>query len=469
MTEREDTHATSDHGGGSSTEPLINLSSTPTVTSNYNVSSNIPLFKVPETFPSVSSNNRNATSIQSTSKESNANVIAPSTVPLLSQVLKQRPATVFPKKNQAIIFTALEGIPIKEYIVNLGNLIGPKNISFASKISNNRVCIYLSSKECVDSFISQHAGISIGDVYVAARRMITPANRVILSNVSPIIPHEIIENVLKISGLKTVSPVSFVGVGLGMSEYAHIYSFRRQVYIVPDENTELPSSLIIDFEGDAYRIFLSNDDLKCFLCKTTGHISKHCPNVPKQTTAPISVVSTTEERNTDPAVAAATGKNLQTTPHLSIGIKRLASNEPQVSDVEQTTTQPNKSPKPTEHHKSPSRSLQSVPKRKKNTRPDPPEIFEDLKPIFGDQQFLLNFADFQSFLREAKGNSRPKSVARKYTNDLPSLIGMLHDIHPIIQNRALKERCKRLVVSLSKESESSVSMDSSSEISDSPL
>lgn len=55
----------------------------------------------------------------------------------------------FPKKEQAIVTGAIDRIFIKEYIVTIGRIIGLKDIRFTSRLSNGRVCVYLSSKESV--------------------------------------------------------------------------------------------------------------------------------------------------------------------------------------------------------------------------------------------------------------------------------------------------------------------------------
>nr|CAI5843031.1 unnamed protein product [Callosobruchus analis] len=61
-------------------------------------------------------------------------------------------------------------------------------------------------------------------------------------------------------------------------EYSHILSFRRQVYIEPNQSSiNLPESLEIIHDAVTYRIFLSLDSHKCFKCNRQGHIASQCP------------------------------------------------------------------------------------------------------------------------------------------------------------------------------------------------
>ena len=179
----------------------------------------------------------------------------------------------FLTKEQAILFNSLDGIRLQEYIFALGTLIGP-SIIFSLRISNNRICIYLFSKEKVNQFLSEYGSININNVC----RLVLPAQHLLLSKVSPTIPHLTLENNLKNLGLKLVSPITFLKIGVNNPEYNHILSFRRQVYTLPPENIEVPNSMVVTHEDTSYRIFLSLDGLACFECKKSGHIAANCPN-----------------------------------------------------------------------------------------------------------------------------------------------------------------------------------------------
>lgn len=63
----------------------------------------------------------------------------------------------FPTKEQAIIIDSVDGVTIHDYTVAIGRLIGPNNIRFASRISQGRVCLYLSSKEIADKLTDDHS------------------------------------------------------------------------------------------------------------------------------------------------------------------------------------------------------------------------------------------------------------------------------------------------------------------------
>lgn len=190
-----------------------------------------------------------------------------STQQTFANVARKQATDIFPSKEQAILMNSIDGIKIKEYITCIGNIVGPKNVLFASRISNNRVCIYVQTKELVDTIIKNHQTVKIENHEINIRRLITPAKRLILSNVCPSIPHNIIEDNLKLSGLKLVSPINFLRVGMQETEYAHVLSFRRQTYISPDDNQNIPDNILIKYEDIEYRIFISEDIIKCFICK----------------------------------------------------------------------------------------------------------------------------------------------------------------------------------------------------------
>ena len=58
-------------------------------------------------------------------------------------------------------------------------------------------------------------------------------------------------------------------VCFGNEEYDHIVSFRRQLYIHPNDNEKISSSILINLNQTDYRLFLFDDTVICYFCKQT--------------------------------------------------------------------------------------------------------------------------------------------------------------------------------------------------------
>ncbi|CAH1100828.1 unnamed protein product [Psylliodes chrysocephalus] len=101
--------------------------------------------------------------------------------------------------------------------------------------------------------------------------LVTRSKRIIISNVCPSIPNKLIESAIWDLNLQLA--------GIPDKEYNHILSFRRQAYITPTvENIDIQTSVIIPYEGNNYRIFISTDIMQYFICKQSNHIASNCPN-----------------------------------------------------------------------------------------------------------------------------------------------------------------------------------------------
>lgn len=181
-----------------------------------------------------------------------------------------------PKRDQALVFNSIDGVPQKEYILAVGQIVSPKNITFVSRISNNRFCIFLSNKNTLDALMEKTKIIIINDQEIQLRRLINPAKRIIISNVCPSIPNQEILNALKDVDVIPTSQINYIKAGINIEGYEHILSFRRQMYIKHEDTNKLPGSIAINFNGSQFRIFLTDDSITCYTCKSSGHTSKTC-------------------------------------------------------------------------------------------------------------------------------------------------------------------------------------------------
>ena len=181
-----------------------------------------------------------------------------------------------------MVLDAYEDITIN-YIFGVGKVINPTNTRFASRIPNNRICMYFASKSFVDKLTSGNTNILIKDRLLSIRSLIMKIKRVILSNVCPIILHNVISNIFNQMRIRTVSPISFVNVGITEAGFTYILSFFRQVYIHPDDVNKLPGNLQVSYDT-FYRINISTvDTVKCSHCKKEGHLAGYIVSTQSET------------------------------------------------------------------------------------------------------------------------------------------------------------------------------------------
>lgn len=407
-----------------------------------------------------------------------------------SSALKLKNQEIFPKKEQGILLNVIEELKLSDYVIKVGSIVGPRNILFASRISNNRICIYLSDIQLVDKIVEEHSIIVINDREIEIRRLITPARRIVISNVCPSIPHHIIENELRQLGIKTVSPVSCIRAGITGDEYSHVMSFRRQVYTIPTQSEELPSSILIDHENTKYRIYLSDDNLKCYICKAPGHIARQCPSqntrqtptvissitidkpdqIPNQTIEPIIDISPVE------SITEHLAENLINEPNIQDNIWLAAASTSK--RPAETISTPTKTPseellmqldnldetqvtriilgdlqkKPQKSNKKmrKSDSTESLPKLKISMSTESlTSIKESIQPIelpLKEKKILsdLNFDQIADFIENAYGCKDPLSLARQYSENIPGVLQLLEDMQPYLTNRNMKNRCTKL-------------------------
>lgn len=346
---------------------------------------------------------------------------------------------MFPTKEQAVIVDSTEKYQIKDYAQAFAKVINPSDIRFLSRISNNRVCVFVSSKSIAEDLVEKQKCIKINDQTIPIRYLINRNRRIILSNVCPIIPHREIENKLLEYKIEPMSPISFLRAGINEVGFNHILSFRRQMYVSPEDFDRIPERIQINFEDTSYWIYLSSDALTCFQCKQIGHTSNQCPNTKNG--------SNVNQDLEQPLVIEESGINLPfKRPHPPTVSTKSSENTMQIADIDPLSDSDcsQDSSEPLAETISNTKKLRKSPKfDSDNTDWVPIEKLVSTNP-----QFPLNFPQLQSFFENSFGVKDIAPVAEKYTQDTTALICMLKEIIPTVINRSLKNRITRLITKL---------------------
>nr|CAH7719583.1 unnamed protein product [Callosobruchus chinensis] len=389
-----------------------------------------------------------------------------------------QPAHKYPNKEQAIIFNAIDGARIQDYLLQLGPIVNPKNILFCSRISNNRLCVYLSSKAWVDKFLADPGEIVIQGEKVRARRLVTPSDRLVISNLCPTIPNTAIKSALKQLDLQLLSPISFLRIDATLPEYSHILSFRRVTYVAPNESTKIPESIEINHEGLKYRIFLSLDSQKCFKCKQGGHIAAQCPTTILRSTIPAKENSSASSSPTE-ETSSPTEETSPPTEETSSPIEETSMQHDETTEQSQKqeirSTPQTKSRSDVDTNTAASTSKRGF---SETLTPENESISDNTKgPIFvkpkdavarklradsslklspgaleslaafmenNQSSLTINSSQLISLLENVHGTQDVITVMKDYTSDIKGLTETLLMIYPHIPDKTIKYRCTRL-------------------------
>lgn len=371
-----------------------------------------------ENTPNVSNLPSNQINSQS---QAQYNVVAKITSPPLPSKL--------PSKEDAIIFPIVENATNDDYLQALLEHVLPKQICFASRMSNARMCVYLDSKQSVNEYMQTSGYINVNNQRIEARRLVNPAKKLLLSNVNPVIPHHKIEKVLtEIYKLKLCSPVTYVKAGSSIQALQHVYSFRRSVYYSVDSlKDNIPDSFLISHDSEEYRIFTTTENtMICFHCKKNGHPAKSCPSINNTTDNSTSQINLNKKR---PASST-------TTESLNEAVEIENNEITDTQHIQSTTTENEKDKTPT---------TDRPPKKKKarqNAQKKPLNLTTEETTKIKNQIGQLQQTDpercpldpdsFLELIINIKTSTDKIDHAKKYTKDINGLIYLINEINPLV-------------------------------------
>lgn len=188
----------------------------------------------------------------------------------------------FPTNEEAIIIQLRDGVSVEECVKSVGDLVNPSNVKFVCKTSNGTLCMYLTSKELVDRLTESHESIKIGNAFVKIRPAIRRFIKLVISNIRPVVPHDVVEQILGQYSIRVASgTMKFVGAGLSEPGYTHVLSFTREAYICLEDASKVPPSIPICYDDIDYLILLETEPPVCILPDRDGLVEKEYQSTSK--------------------------------------------------------------------------------------------------------------------------------------------------------------------------------------------
>ncbi|KAJ8685808.1 hypothetical protein QAD02_021601 [Eretmocerus hayati] len=184
-------------------------------------------------------------------------------VPPSNRMTKQPTfATVFadstrPKRQDAIVFDSVKNMTHDDYLDGLEKLIDLVHVRAISSISGGRVCVYFDSKIIVDELKNKR--LQVTDYTLVIKPPMNNNKRVVISNVHPSIPDEIIVEALKNEDIILQSTMNTLRASLVKSGRPHIQSFRRQFYIRGADEQKLPETMQITHEETTFWTYMTTE------------------------------------------------------------------------------------------------------------------------------------------------------------------------------------------------------------------
>jgi len=198
---------------------------------------------------------------------------------------------------------------IEACVRSMAGVVGPSVIVAASKMYGKAV-FFLKAERAVH--LALETGITVGGTFLAVDPVEATAHRIVISNVPPYVPSELLLPHLHLLG-EVRYGVTPLPLGLRDPSLRHIVSFRRQVFVRLAREECLEGGFDVPFQGSNHRVFWSADGVRCHACQGVGHVRKNCPGPapkaaePTSPPAPKRVAGAAPSSPTVPSNAAPSG------------------------------------------------------------------------------------------------------------------------------------------------------------------
>lgn len=185
-----------------------------------------------------------------------------------------------PSRQNAIVLDSTQGVTQDQCLRAVADQIGGKNIHYVTRLSGGRICLYLTDSNCVDKAIDG-GGIVVQGQFIPARRYVSQAKKVVISNCPPELTDDDLKAILQPFG-KIVSPPTRLRVTTVHEDLKHIKSWRRSVYMLINDDPEqpqLPPRMMVTSNIDKnvkHTLYIDKDEILCKFCAGPGHNEDKC-------------------------------------------------------------------------------------------------------------------------------------------------------------------------------------------------
>ena len=162
---------------------------------------------------------------------------------------------------------------VEECSLAVGKVVGNSSVKSAARM-NSAIVIFVDSIDKANTLVEN--GVVIKNTFVPITPLATSAKKVIISNVPPFIRDEVLARELSRHG-KIMSPIKKVHSGCKAPELKHVVSHRRQLHMILNNNEEMNLAFKLKVDDFDYVIFATSEQMKCFICKSEGHLARACP------------------------------------------------------------------------------------------------------------------------------------------------------------------------------------------------
>jgi len=192
------------------------------------------------------------------------------------QAYNAAPPTYVPSRKNAIVLDDTTGVTQDQVLRCVADRIGGRNIHYCSRLSNGRICLYLTNPECVAQ-MTEGGGLVVASKFIPCRRYVSEAKKIVVSNCPPELDDNQLQKILQPYG-RIVSAPTRLRVSTVHEDLKHIRSWRRSIYMMlPNEAPALPERILITSPDNVkHTLYLERDDVICTFCHGPGHLEEKC-------------------------------------------------------------------------------------------------------------------------------------------------------------------------------------------------